>query len=65
MNGFRGLRTTDSIPYTHRLKWTNILMTAGFPVTMSCIWSTFELKKNSNFVELSFYSVHETIFFKA
>lgn len=40
-------------------------MTAGFPVTMSCIWSTFELKKNSNFVDLSFYSVNKTIFFKA
>ena len=25
------------------LKWTTILITAGFPVTMSCIWSTFEL----------------------
>lgn len=28
---------------SHLLKWTTILITAGFPVTMSCIWSTFEL----------------------
>ena len=29
----------------HLLKCTTILITAGLPVTISCIWSTFELKK--------------------
>lgn len=32
-------------PRAPLLKLTTILMTVGFPVTMSCTWSTFDLKE--------------------
>lgn len=35
-------------PRAPRLKLTTILITVGFPVTISCIWSTFDLKKKES-----------------
>lgn len=42
-----GARSWRSVfcPRAPLLKLTTILMTVGFPVTMSCTWSTFDLKK--------------------
>lgn len=42
-----GARSWRSVfcPRAPLLKLTTILMTVGFPVTMSCTWSTFDLQK--------------------
>lgn len=42
-----GARSWRSVfcPRAPLLKLTTILMTVGFPVTMSCTWSTFDLKR--------------------
>lgn len=42
-------------PRAPLLKLTTILMTVGFPVTMSWIWSTLELKHMEKTVQLILY----------
>lgn len=47
-------------PRAPRLKLTTILMTVGFPVTISCIWSTLELyqEQKSSQIWLMYAVIH-------